>query len=150
MIFIILIVLGLAGILGTLWFSYGSLRYIEYPVPKGSEWFALSPETFESGFALRARKAIRGLIKLLLIWLIHLYRSVSKEIRVKQVVKQKVREFLYDHTPEGVRHPSEFWSHVKHRPISRKKTSAAPKESSLDLLETHETFEKGIEREEER
>lgn len=112
--FIVLIVIGLAGTAGTVWFARGGLRFAEYPVPaRGQEWFALSPELVESAFTMRARQAARNLLKRLLIWLIRIYREISRRITVKQAVKRKVREFLYDHTPEGVRHPSEFWSRAK-------------------------------------
>lgn len=115
---IVLMVLGSLGVIGTIWIS-GSFKSRETVIPRGSEWFSISPEIFESEVSMKIQDKFRGLLKVILIWMIALYRRVSKEVTVKKVLKKKVREFLYDHTPEGVRHPSEFWNRVRH---SDKKT----------------------------
>lgn len=110
---IILIILGGLGIIGTIWLSKG-YQSKESIIPKGSEWFSISPEVLESELSMRIQEKFRKFLKVVLIWMIALYRRVSKEVTVKQVLKKKVREFLYDHTPEGVRHPSDFWHKVRH------------------------------------
>ncbi len=110
---IALIVLGGLGIIGTIWISSGNYKSRD-PIPRGSEWFSVSPEILESGLSIRIQEKFRAFLKILLIWMIALYRRVSKEVTVKQVLKKKIRAFLYDHTPEGVRHPSEFWHRVRH------------------------------------
>lgn len=131
MIFIICIAIGIVGILGTLWLSSGSLRYLENQVPKGSEWYSIHPENLESRLGFKIQEQLRNLMKLLLIWLIAVYRRISKEVTIKQTVKKKVREFLYDHSPNGVRHPSEFWNRVKHAPsaelVEKPKRTRKPK-----------------------
>ncbi len=114
MIFIICIVVGIIGVFGILWISSGSLNYLENQVPKGSEWYSIHPEHLESRFGWKVQEYTRNILKIFLIWLIAIYRRISKEVTIKQVVKKKVREFLYDHTPNGVRHPSEFWHRVRH------------------------------------
>ncbi len=113
MIFIICLALGIIGTVGILWFSSGSLHYLENPVPKGQEWFRLHPEHIEARFAGHIRERIRELLKDILVVLIGWYRAISKKITIKQVVKKKVRAFLYDHKPDGERHPSAFWNQVK-------------------------------------
>lgn len=113
MIFTILIILGIIGITGTLWMSSASLRYAENPIPRGDEWWNITPEGIESSLGNRLRESSKNLIKKVLIWLIGIYRNISKKVTVKQTIKKKVREFLYEHTPDGERHPSDFWSRVK-------------------------------------
>lgn len=111
MAFIILIIVGAAGMAGTLYLSSGISRE-----PAGSEpWYALHPENLESGLTRSVRTWIRGLLRTALIWMIRRYRQWSEKITVKQVLKQRVRQFLYEHEPGGSRHPSEFWNKVKSR-----------------------------------
>ncbi len=110
---IALVILGGLGIIGTIWISSENYKSRD-PIPKGSEWFSVSPEILESELSMRIQEKFRGFLKIVLIWMIALYRRVSKEVTVKQVLKKKVRAFLYDHTPEGVRHPSDFWHRVRH------------------------------------
>lgn len=115
MIFVILIVLGIVGMVLTIWISSASLRYIENPaVAHGDEWFITSPEKIESAITLQIQKGFRNLVKVILIWLLAVYRDMSQKVTVKQTLKKKIRAFLYDHTPHGVRHPSEFWHLVRH------------------------------------
>lgn len=110
---IALIILGALGVIGSIWLSSG-FKSRATTIPRGSEWFSISPEILESELSMRIQERFRKFLKTLLIWMIALYRRVSREITVKQVLKKKVRAFLYDHTPEGVRHPSEFWHKVRH------------------------------------
>ncbi len=110
---ITLIILGSLGVLGTIWLSSG-FKSKTTTISRGSEWFSISPEVLESKLSVRFQEKLRAFLKIVLIWMIALYRRLSKEITVKQVLKKKVRAFLYDHTPEGVRHPSEFWHKVRH------------------------------------
>ena len=113
MIFIVLIALGIVGTIGTIWLSSASLRYLENPIPSGNEWFSVSPEKMESMIGMKIRQESRKVLKIVLIWLIGIYRKISQKITLKQTVKKHVRGILYDHAPEGVRHPSEFWNQVK-------------------------------------
>jgi hypothetical protein len=135
---IVLIVLGGIGIVGTIWISSASFKSKETTIPRGSEWFSVSPDVLESELSLKAREGFRGALKVLLIWMISLYRRVSKEVTVKQVLKKKVRAFLYDHTPEGVRHPSEFWSRVRHheKKPRRTKTVHTELETPTEIVDT--------------
>ena len=110
---IILMVLGALGVVGIVWIS-GSFKSRETIIPRGSEWFSISPVILESELSMHIREKFRNFLKVILVWMIALYRRISKEITVKQVLKKQIRSFLYDHTPEGVRHPSEFWHRVKH------------------------------------
>jgi hypothetical protein len=110
---IILMVLGALGVIGITWIS-GSFKSRETTIPRGSEWFSISPDVLESELSMHIRERFRNLLKVILVRMIALYRRVSKEITVKQLLKKQVRAFLYDHTPEGVRHPSEFWHRVRH------------------------------------
>ena len=110
---IVLVIIGAIGVIGTIWVS-ASFKARETTIPKGSEWFSISPEIVESEISMRLREKFRNLLKQILIWMIAWYRKVSKEITIKQALKKQVRTFLYDHTPEGVRHPSEFWHRVRH------------------------------------
>ncbi len=111
---ITLIILGSLGIFGTIWISSASIKSRETTIPRGTEWFSISPEVVESELSMRIQEKFKNFLKIILIWMIALYRKVSREVTVKKVLKKKVREFLYDHTPEGVRHPSEFWHRVRH------------------------------------
>jgi hypothetical protein len=141
MIFIICIVVGIIGIFGILWISSGSLRYLENQPPKGSEWYVIHPENLESHLGRKLQEYARSLLKFALIWLIQAYRKISKEITIKQVVKKKVRAFLYDHTPDGVRHPSEFWSRVRHTDapkVEKPKRTRKPKVVIEEVVITEE------------
>ncbi len=137
---IILIVLGLIGVIGTVWVS-GSFKARETTISKGSEWFSISPEVLESELTMRIREHFRNLLKALLIWMIGWYRKISKEITVKQVLKKQVRTFLYDHTPEGIRHPSDFWHRVRHdekKSLKNKRQDIAPEELISGTIEKEE------------
>ena len=147
MIFIILIVIGVLGMIGTLSVSSGSLRYKEHPVAKGSEWFSVNPEVLESRLGAKIREETRGLIKIILIWLIKQYRDLSQKITVKQTVKKKIRAFLYDHDPDGKLNPSEFWNQVRH-PQKTKRSKKHPvaviiEETIIQEPETPENFMEG-------
>lgn len=111
MIYIILIVLGLVGISTTLWISHPKWSHTH--TPSGDAWYILHPENFESGVIQYARSLLRAWIKWLLIWMIHWYRRLSEKVTVKQVLKKKIRGFLYEHTHDSIRHPSEFWNKVR-------------------------------------
>lgn len=115
MIFIILIAIGIIGIAGLLWLSEGNLRTAESPVAPGREWYAIPSDVFETSLAVAIKKRFRLLIKDLLLFLIKVYRRISREIRIKEMVKAKVREFLYEHDRSLTRGPSEFISSVKKR-----------------------------------
>ena len=149
MIFIICIVLGVLGIFGTMWIASADVRSIEYTIPHGKEWFSLAPETDDSAVKNIIRTKIRAVLKVVLIWLIAVYRDLSKKITVKQAVKQKVREFLYEHDRTSVHIPSDFITKVKSvapkkRLPRKKKTEMAPTEVSFadttQIQEDH-TFE---------
>ena len=112
---IIFIVIGGIGIAGTLWLSSSRIRSRGITISKGSEWFTISPDVLEAELSMSLREKFRMMLKIVLIWMIALYRKLAREITVKQILKKKVRAFLYDHTPEGIRHPSEFWHRVHHK-----------------------------------
>lgn len=122
MISIILIVIGILGIGVTLWMSHPKLYHDA--VPEGDPWYVLHPENFESGLIQSARNWLRSLIKILLIAMIGIYRKLSEKITVKQVLKKKIRGFLYEHANQGVRNPSEFWNKVRKVPKTRSRKSA--------------------------
>ena len=124
MIYTILIVIGALGILGTLWISHPKLYAPE--TPEGDAWYVLHPENFESGITYRARMILRSIVKWLLIKLIEAYRKISERVTVKETLKKKVREFLYEHSHDTVRRPSEFWSKVR-KPKTAKDHRHAPK-----------------------
>ncbi len=128
MIFIICIVVGIIGIVGILWISSASIRYLENPIAHGTEWFQFHPEYFQSGITSYFQKHARYFLKKILIWLIAVYRKLAQKITVKQMVKKKIREFLYDHSTEGKKHPSEFWNKVRHNNIPQIKTDLPPLE----------------------
>lgn len=111
MIYIILIVLGLLGISTTLWISHP--RWSHPTPPSGDAWYILHPENFESGVIQYFRSLLRTSIKWLLIWMIHWYRKLSEKVTVKQVLKKKIRGFLYEHSHDSNRNPSEFWNKVR-------------------------------------
>lgn len=137
MIFIIIIIVGIIGMTGTLWLSGARLRYQEKNIPHGQEWFVIAPDKIESAITAQVRKGFRNLLKVILVWLLGWYRHLAKKITVKQLVKQRVRSFLYDHTPDGVRHPSEFWHRVKH-PHPKKPTMVVETEIVEIISETPE------------
>lgn len=110
----ILIVFGGIGMASTLWLSSKVARH-KQPVPRGHEWFSISPDLLESELATTIQNLLKGILKTILVWTIALYRKISREITIKQVLKKKIRTFLYDHTSEGVRHPSEFLNRVRHK-----------------------------------
>ena len=114
MIYCILIVVGALGIAGTLWTSHP--RFQMQDVPEGDAWYVLHPENFESGIVQRIRAIARGILKVTLIWMIAAYRKLSERITVKQTLKRKIRGFLYEHSNDGARHPSEFWNKVRSTP----------------------------------
>jgi len=111
---IILIGVGIIGILGTIWLTQARVRSVEFPIHKDHEWFRISPEKIEAVIGTRIREHVRAFLKIILIWMLRIYRRVSGKITIKKVLKQKVREFLYEHTPTSIRHPSEFWHKVRH------------------------------------
>jgi hypothetical protein len=75
-----------------------------------------------------------------LIWLIAIYREISKEITIKQTLKKRVRTFLYEHTPEGVRHPSDFWHRVRHDKKNKQpiQSPSSRERSRTDIIENQE------------
>ncbi len=119
MVFIILIVIGIIGIASTLWLSNARLRAAEFPVEPGHEWFSVPTDVFETSLVIAIKKRLRSMLKIILIWLLNLYRKISREIKIKQVVKQKVRAFLSDHDHNHPHTPSEFLKTVKEGTIKR-------------------------------
>lgn len=111
MIFAILIGVGLIGIGLTLWVSHPEIHSAEPPTKE--PWFILHPENFESGPIEEFRKFFRKILKWILVRLITLYRRVSEKVTVKQVLKKRIRAFLYEHRSEDERNPSEFWHKVR-------------------------------------
>ncbi len=111
MIFAILIAVGLVGVLFTLWINHPRV-YTPLP-PTGEPWFVLHPENFESGIIEELRKLFRNMLKWILIRLIALYRDLSEKITVKQMLKKRIRAFLYEHRQHNERNPSEFWHKVR-------------------------------------
>lgn len=111
MIFAILIGVGLIGISLTLWVSHPKL-YSAEPLTQ-EPWYILHPENFESGLIEEMRKVFRNLLKWILIHLIALYRQISEKVTVKQVLKKRIRAFLYEHRNGDERNPSEFWHKVR-------------------------------------
>lgn len=124
MIYTILIIVGALGILGTLWTSHPKLYAEE--TPSGDAWYVLHPENFESGITHRARALLRSAVKWLLIRLIQLYRRISEKVTVKETLKKKIREFLYEHSNDTVRKPSEFWNKVRKPKAHAKAHKTAP------------------------
>ena len=118
MIFIILIIVGILGMAGTVYLSSG----IAEETAGNAPWYVLHPENFQSGLTKSVRIWMRNMLRKALIFLIRQYRKASEKIRVKETLKQKIRSFLYEHEPGGIRHPSEFWGKVRH-----------PKKRSPDL-----------------
>ena len=115
MVFAILIVIGIIGIAGTLWLTDARVRAAEFPVAPGHEWFSVPEDVFETSLAIALRKRFRSLLKTILIWMLAKYRKISREITIKQVVKQKVRAFLSDHDHNHPHAPSEFLKTVKNQ-----------------------------------
>lgn len=111
MIYIILAVVGSIGIALTLWLDHPRLRAVD--TYEGDPWYVFHPENFESGVIQYARSIIRFWLKRMLIALIALYRIVSQKITIQQTVKKSIRAFLYEHTHDGIRKPSEFWEKVR-------------------------------------
>jgi len=127
MVFIILIVIGIIGIASTLWLSNARLRAAEFPVEPGHEWFSVPTDVFETSLVIAIKKRLRSMLKIILIWLLNLYRKISREIKIKQVVKQKVRAFLSDHDHNHPHTPSEFIKTVKESTIKHVRKSRTPK-----------------------
>lgn len=130
MIFIILVIVGSMGVLGTLYLSSG----IPSQDQAVSPWYTLHPENFQTGLTQAVRIWIKNLLKVALIWMIRKYRTISEKVTVKQVLKQKVRKFLYEHEPGTVRHPSEFWNKVR----KQKKPNLAEPLETPSVLENKE------------
>lgn len=99
---------------GTLALSKAKVSAAEFGDASEHPWYALHPENFESGLTSQIRKALRNLLRLVLIWMIRQYRVLSEKVTIKSAVKRHVRKFLYDHEENGQRHPSEFWNRVRH------------------------------------
>lgn len=115
MIFAILIGVGFIGIALTLWVSHPKMYY-ERPLSE-EPWYVLHPENFESGLIEELRRWFRELLKWVLIRMIALYRALSEKVTVKQMLKKRIRAFLYEHRNGEERNPSPFWNKVrKERP----------------------------------
>ena len=134
MIYSLLIIVGLLGILGTLWISHPRLHSAEQP--SGDPWYVLHPENFESGVIEQLRTLTRAVIKWILIWMISIYRKLSEQITVKEVLKKKIRGFLYEHTHDSIRHPSEFWNKVKKQPKGKPRASKPLPEPTVETEDT--------------
>jgi hypothetical protein len=115
------------GIASTLWLSNARLKNAEFPVEPGHEWFAIPTDVFETSLAIAIKKQFRNVLKIILIWLLDQYRKISREITIKQVVKQKVRAFLSDHDHTHPHTPSEFLKAVKESTIKRVRKTRTPK-----------------------
>lgn len=111
MIFAILIAVGLLGVALTLWVTHPKV-YSDLS-PTGEPWYVLHPENFESGIIEEFRKLFKNILKWILIRLIGLYRNLSEKITVKQMLKKRIRAFLYEHRQHNERNPSEFWHKVR-------------------------------------
>lgn len=134
MLYIILIIIGTVGALTTLWLSHPKIALRE--TPAGDPWYILHPENFESGVIQHIRKTARAILKLVLIWMIAAYRKLSEKITVKQVLKKKIRGFLYEHSHDSARQPSEFWNKVRHPVKTRKhhiKPTPSPSEEKVEM-----------------
>jgi hypothetical protein len=129
MFYTILIIIGALGIIGTLWINHPKLHDLE--LSEEDPWYVLHPENFESGITYRIRMMVRAFLKWLLIKMIYAYRKISEQITVKETLKKKVRNFLYEHAQEGVRRPSPFWNKVRH-PSSHENQKKIPLEKSTD------------------
>lgn len=114
MIFVILIIIGFIGIVGTLWLSSAKARTTEGSIT-GPAWYSLSPGQIESAASAAVQSRFRELLRILLHWMIGQYRNVSKKITVKQEVKKRVRAFLYEHREGGARNPSAMWGQLQNR-----------------------------------
>ncbi len=149
MIFIILIVLGLLGMGITLYVSNGAVLAKEYGTEGQEPWYVLHPENFESGLSSQVRTLTRKILKVMLLWMIEQYRKLSEKITVKQVVKARIRNFLYEHDKNAPRQPSEFWTKVRHPKKSstakRKHATAASHEAPAEPVIT-ELGEDSLER----
>lgn len=115
MIFVILVVAGAVGIIGTLWISSGSLRYAENQIARGNEWFIITPEKIESVVTNAARSKFREILKIILKWAIKKYRETTRDVQIRQEIKKRVRAFLYDHHVDGShKQPSAVWKQLQH------------------------------------
>lgn len=56
------------------------------------------------------RDGMRELVLILLHW----YRKFGARIRIKSYVKEKLREYLYEHSRDEAKTSSQFLRHVRH------------------------------------
>lgn len=110
MIFIICIVIGILGIMITLWIAQKP-ESIAFPEKKA--WVTIHPEVWESHISSYLIDSFREILKEILISLLHFYRTLSKKITVKKVVKQHIRKFLTEPRPETPAKTSPFWEQVR-------------------------------------
>ena len=138
MLYIILIIIGTAGALTTLWLSHPKIALRE--TPTGDPWYILHPENFESGVIQHIRSIARTALKWILIWLIAAYRKLSEKITVKQVLKKKIRGFLYEHSHDSIRHPSEFLNKIRHPSKPRKHRIKPTPSASEEKVEMNDSI----------
>lgn len=110
MIFIICIVIGILGIVGTLWLAQ---KPQSIALPTKKSWVIIHPDVWESHISQYFVETFREAFKELLIWMLVQYRKIARRITVKQVVKKRIRNFLAEPKPEVPTEPSEFWNNVK-------------------------------------
>jgi hypothetical protein len=123
MIYGILCVVGLVGVASVLWLS--RTRYEQRDDTLEKPWFAITFDDYEHGVIYSLQIWLRAFLKRTIIIMLYLYRTISKKIILKQVVKQKIRAFLSDHH-ETHRSPSEFWNSIRN--LNKMKESALRKE----------------------
>jgi hypothetical protein len=131
-------ILVLVGISTTLWMSHS--RFAHTKTPQGDPWYVLHPENFESGVIQYMQALARTWLKWFLIWTIHFYRKLSEKVTVKQVLKKKIRGFLYEHTHDTIRHPSEFWNKVRTTTARSKKINLKEIKKSSEAVENEESL----------
>lgn len=123
MIYGILCVVGLIGVASILWLS--RTRYEQRRDDIEKPWFAITVDDYEHGVIYSLQIWLRALLKRIIIIMLYLYRTISKKIILKQLIKQKIRAFLSDHH-ETHRSPSEFWNSIRN--LNKMKESALRKE----------------------
>lgn len=110
MIFIICIVIGILGIVITLWIAQKPQSIV---FPEKKSWIMIHPEVWESHMSSYVIESSREFLKEILLMMIYLYRSVSKKILIKKMIKQQIRKFLSTTSPKHPNKSSLFWEEVK-------------------------------------
>lgn len=111
MVFILLLFLSLIALCITL--VVLDRRYADTKDTGDHGWFDPPVDTMISETFTWTENALRDTVRALLRTLLHAYSHMNARFKMKDYIKRKLREYLYEHSRESKGHISSFLRHVQ-------------------------------------